>query len=56
MNNFSSNIWSFIFFVFFIAGYFPANMILAFIYGDKIDIFISFFIPFYGLIVMIFNI
>ena len=39
----------------FVCGYFPVNMILAFIYGDKIDLLISFFIPFYGLFIAFFG-
>lgn len=41
--------------IMFFAGYFPINMILAFIYGDKMDVVISLFIPFYGMFVMIFG-
>ena len=39
----------------FMGGYFPVNMILAFIYGDKVDVIISFIIPFYGYFVLLFR-
>jgi hypothetical protein len=54
MKSFFENIGSFLFVVLFIGGYFPVNMILAFIYGDKVDVVISLFIPFYGYFVMLF--
>jgi hypothetical protein len=45
----------FLIFVLFVGGYFPVNMILAFIYGDKLDVVISFIIPFYGYFVLLFG-
>ena len=39
----------------FIGGYFPVNMILSFLYGDKLDVVISLFVPFYGYFVMLFS-
>ncbi len=42
-------------FILVLIGYFPVNMILAIIYGDKIDVLLSLFIPFYGLFVWLFN-
>lgn len=37
----------------FVLGYFPVNMILAGVFGDKVDLLMSFFIPFYGLVVFL---
>lgn len=37
----------------FIGGYFPVNMILAFSFGDKTDVVLSFFVPFYGYFVLL---
>ena len=54
MSKLFSNLGSFFLMAMFIGGYFPINMILAFIYGDKVDFAISFFVPFYGLYVMLF--
>lgn len=44
-----------VFSLIFFGGYFPVNMILAYIYGDKTDVIVSFFIPFYGYVVMLFS-
>ncbi|SHG85326.1 hypothetical protein SAMN02745129_0918 [Ferrimonas marina] len=41
--------------VLFMCGYFPISPILAYIYGDKSDVFMSFIIPFWGLFTMIAN-
>ena len=54
MKSFLENVSSYIFIVLFLGGYFPVNMILAFIHGDKLDVVISLFIPFYGYYVMLF--
>jgi len=43
----------FVFLILFFGGYFPVNMIMAYIHGDKMDVIISFFLPFYGYLVMI---
>ncbi|MEH6784143.1 MAG: hypothetical protein V7688_09685 [Alcanivorax jadensis] len=51
MKEIMDNLVSLLLFLAFVVGYFPVNMILAFIYGDKVDVVISFFIPFYGLFV-----
>ena len=52
MRNIFENFRSLVFTVILLGGYFPANMILAYIYGDKTDVVISFFIPFYGYVVL----
>ncbi len=54
MNTLFKNFGSFLLLVLFIGGYFPVNMILALIYGNKLDVVISFFLPFYGYFVMLF--
>lgn len=54
LKSFFENTGSFLFIALFVGGYFPVNMILAFIFGDKMDVVISLFIPFYGYIVMLF--
>ena len=54
MKLFFENISSFLFMALFFGGYFPVNMILAFIYGDKMDVVIALFVPFYGYFVMLF--
>jgi hypothetical protein len=54
MTDLFSNLKSTVFGVMFLSGYFPVNMILAFIYGDKSDLAISFLVPFYGLFVAFF--
>jgi hypothetical protein len=51
---FFENTGSFLFIALFVGGYFPVNMILAFVFGDKMDVVISLFVPFYGYIVMLF--
>ena len=51
---FFENTGSFLFIALFVGGYFPVNMILAFIFGDKMDVVISLFVPFYGYVVMLF--
>ncbi len=51
MNDLFSTLKSTVFGIVFLAGYFPVNMILAYIYGDKSDLAISFFVPFYGFFV-----
>tara|TARA_S200002703_G_scaffold106514_1_gene92522 strand:+ start:187 stop:354 length:168 start_codon:yes stop_codon:yes gene_type:complete len=38
-------------FVVFMTGYFPVNQILSACFGDKWDVLISLFLPFYGHIV-----
>jgi hypothetical protein len=53
MNNLFSKLGSAVPIVFFVIGYFPVNMILAFVYGDKLDVVISLFVPFYGFVVMV---
>lgn len=56
MNDFFSKLGSAALIVLFVGGYFPVNMILAFVYGDKLDVVISLFVPFYGYVVMLFGI
>ncbi|MGF1689656.1 hypothetical protein [Photobacterium kagoshimensis] len=55
MKDFIENLGSGIFVLLFIGGYFPINMILSFAYGDKLDVAISFVVPFYGYFVMLCN-
>ncbi len=55
MKQIFDNIISISLILLFVLGYFPINMIIAYIYGDKMDLLISFFIPFYGLFLMLFN-
>ncbi len=54
LKSFFENTGSFLLIALLIGGYFPVNMILALIFGDKMDIVISLFLPFYGYIVMLF--
>lgn len=49
------NLGGFLLVALFLCGYFPMNMILAFINGDKFDVVLSFFIPFYGLALTVFG-
>lgn len=51
MKDLFGNLVGVLMFAAFFVGYFPVNMILAFVYGDKLDVVISLFIPFYGLFV-----
>lgn len=55
MKDILNEISSLFFIIIFISGYFPVNMILAYIYGDKSDVVISLLIPFYGFFVMLFQ-
>tara|TARA_B100001013_G_scaffold219848_1_gene134206 strand:+ start:380 stop:547 length:168 start_codon:yes stop_codon:yes gene_type:complete len=55
MKDTMESVGGFLLMALFVCGYFPVNMILAFIYGDKIDLLISFFIPFYGLFITFFG-
>ena len=55
MGKILENFSSLLLMVLFVGGYFPVNMILSYMYGDKADVAISFFVPFYGYFVLIFG-
>ena len=55
MKNIIESLGTGLFAILFIGGYFPVNMILSFVYGDKFDVLLSLSIPFYGYFVMLFS-